>query len=124
MNRIYTKLIGVSYDSHLRGSNDMSVYRHWEALKDEADTLDCIERLLTTCWRGRKIAEVHIVEVARGENWDDDRLSEKSAGAYVVLSRDDTAEHILVPGTLEQACRKGTAVNRIVTAAGVEFNAR
>jgi hypothetical protein len=124
MNRIYTKLIGVSYDSHLRGSNDMSVYRHWDALKDEADTLDCIERLLTTCWRGRKIAEVHVVEVARADNWDDDRLSEKSAGAYVVLSRDTSEQLLLIPGTLEQACRKGTAVNRMATAPGMEFNDR
>ena len=124
MNRIYTKLIGVSYDSHIRGGDDQSVFRHWEALNTEAATLDAIDKLLTTCWRGRKIAEVHIVEVSRGENWDDDRLSEKSAGAYVVLTRDDKQEHLLVPGTLEQACRKGTAVNRICNAAGVEFNAR
>ena len=122
MNRIYTKLVGVSYDSHIRGGNDMSVYRHWDALKDENTTLDCIDRLLTTCWRGRKIAAVHVIEVSRSDNWDEDRLSEKSAGAYVVLSRDDKAEHILVPGTLEQACQKGTAVNRICNAAGVEFN--
>jgi hypothetical protein len=119
MNRIYTKLVGVSYVSHLRGGNDMSVYRHWDRLKDENTTLDCIDRLLTTCWRGRKIAEVHVIEVYR---WDDeDRLSEKSAGAYVVLAVDGKAEHILVPGTLGQACRKGTAVNRICNAAG-EFN--
>jgi hypothetical protein len=124
MQRIYTKLVGVSYDSHIRGGDDMSTFRHWEALNTEAATLDAIERLLTTCWRGRKIAEVHIVEVSKSDNWDEDRLSEKSAGAYVVLSREDKHEHLLIPGTLEQARQKGTAVNRICVAAGMEFNDR
>jgi hypothetical protein len=124
MNRIYTKLIGVSYDSHIRGSNDMSTFRHWDALKDEAAVLDAIESLLASSWRGRKIAEVHVVEVARADNWDPDRFSEKSAGAYVVLSNSTSEQLLLIPGTLEMACRKGTAVNRMATAPGMEFNDR
>jgi hypothetical protein len=126
MKRFYTNLIGVSFDSHIRGGDDTSVFRHLEELPDEAAILEAIERLLATCWRGRKIAGVSVVEVSGPEeSTESGRINHVRAevtASYVVIRRRGFADPMIIPGKLEDARCAGTALYKICNAPGVEFN--
>jgi hypothetical protein len=123
MERFCTKIIGESYDAHIRGSDDTSVFRHWEKLANEAAMVEVIEKLLTTNWRGRKIAGVTLIDVEGDPTYPtDDRISEKRLAHFVVIRREGFLDPMILPGKLDDARCAGTALYKICTANGVEFN--
>jgi hypothetical protein len=80
-----TVIKGWSYDEQVRGRQTYSVCEIFEP-----DAYDAIDRLLTTTWRGRKIA---FVEAARVRSMEP--RTEEPAGAWVLLKKTGTAPMIV-----------------------------